>query len=65
MVDWAAERGIGFSQVVSLGDMADVDVGDCLDLLAEDGATRAILLYLETHPGRRASSSPPPAPPRG
>jgi acetyltransferase len=48
LVDWAAERGIGFSHVVSLGDMADVDVADYLDLLAGDRRTSAILLYLET-----------------
>lgn len=47
LVDWAAERGIGFSHVVSLGAMADVDLGDYLDLLAGDRATAAILLYLE------------------
>ena len=34
MLDWAAPRGIGFSHVVSLGDMADVDFGDMLDYLA-------------------------------
>ena len=53
MVDWAAERGIGFSRVVSLGAMADADAGDFLDLLAMDGATRAILLQLETIPAPR------------
>lgn len=47
MLDWAAVRGIGFSHVVSLGDMADVDFGDMLDYLASDGGTRAILLYIE------------------
>ena len=47
MLDWAAPRGIGFSHVVSLGDMADVDFGDMLDYLAADPATRAILLYAE------------------
>jgi acetyltransferase len=47
VLDWAAPRGIGFSHVVSLGDMADVDFGDMLDYLAGDGATRAILLYIE------------------
>src|SRR5215469_13526728 len=31
MLDWAVPRGIGFSHVVSLGDMADVDFGDMLD----------------------------------
>jgi len=47
VVDWAAGRGIGFSQVVSLGEMADVDLGDMLDHLATDRSTRAVLLYVE------------------
>jgi acetyltransferase len=48
MLDWAKGRGIGFSHLVSLGELADVDVGDLLDHLAGDGRTRAILLYLES-----------------
>ncbi|WP_299132284.1 acetate--CoA ligase family protein [uncultured Amaricoccus sp.] len=52
-VDWAAMRGIGFSQVVSLGGMADVDVGDYLDLLAGDGHTRGVLIFLESIPNPR------------
>src|SRR6516162_7970262 len=47
MLDWAVPRGIGFSHVVSLGDMADVDFGDMLDYLAADQHTLAILLYVE------------------
>ena len=47
VLDWASERGIGFSHLVSLGDMADVDFGDMLDWLAADADTRAILLYVE------------------
>lgn len=47
IVDWAAARGIGFSHVVSLGDMLDVDFGDLLDYLAGDITSRAILLYIE------------------
>ena len=47
LIDWATSRGIGFSHMVSLGDMADVDVGDMLDYLAHDGQVRAILLYVE------------------
>ncbi len=47
IIDWANGRGIGFSHIVSLGDMSDVDFGDLLDYLAADGATRAILLYVE------------------
>jgi acetyltransferase len=47
-LDWAAARNIGFSHVVSMGDMADVDVGDMLDYLAGRSDTTAILMYLET-----------------
>jgi len=48
ILDWAQARGIGFSHMVSLGDMSDVDFGDLLDYLALDGKTRAILLYVES-----------------
>lgn len=48
LIDWAEENNIGFSHIVSLGDMADVDVGDWLDLLAGDHRTRAIVMYLES-----------------
>lgn len=47
VVDWAASRNIGFSHVVSLGDMADADFGDMLDYLAGDTKSRAILIYME------------------
>jgi len=47
VLDWATSRGIGFSHVVSLGDMADVDFGDMLDYLAGEGEVRAVLLYIE------------------
>lgn len=48
IIDWARTRKIGFSHVVSLGDMADVDFGDLLDYLAGDTKSRAILLYMES-----------------
>lgn len=47
-LDWAGARGYGFSRIVTLGDMADVDFGDVLDFLAMDAATTAILLYVES-----------------
>lgn len=47
VMDWADGRGIGFSHVVSLGSMSDVDFGDMLDYLATDRTTRSILLYVE------------------
>lgn len=45
---WAEGHGVGFSGVVSLGQKADVDVGDLLDWFAMDGRTRAILVHVET-----------------
>ncbi len=47
MVDWAAQRGVGFSGIVSIGDQLDVDIADLLDHFALDPKTRAILLYVE------------------
>jgi acetyltransferase len=48
LVEWSAQRSIGFSAVVSLGNQVDVDFPDCLDYFAADRATRAILLYVES-----------------
>src|SRR6186713_1909147 len=47
MVDWAAQRGVGFSGIVTIGDQIDVDIADLLDHFAMDHKTRAILLYIE------------------
>jgi acetyltransferase len=47
MVDWGAERSVGFSGIVSIGDQLDVDVADLLDYFALDDKTGAILLYAE------------------
>jgi acetyl-CoA synthetase (ADP-forming)/acetyltransferase len=47
VLDWAGQRGIGFSRFVAMGDGADVDFGDLLDYLAADGETEAILLCIE------------------
>ncbi len=48
LVEWSAQRNIGLSAVVSLGDQVDVDFADCLDYFAADQTTRAILLYIES-----------------
>jgi acetyltransferase len=47
MVDWAAQRAVGFSGIVSVGDQLDVDIADLLDYFALDAKTQAILLYIE------------------
>ena len=48
ILDWARPRGIGFSNVVALGDAADIDFGELIDYLGRDPKTRAIMLYLES-----------------
>jgi acetyltransferase len=48
VLDYIANRDIGFSHFVSLGNNADVDFGDMLDYLAGDDKTTAILLYVES-----------------
>lgn len=47
VLDWAMEKGIGFSTLVSLGNSADIDFGNVLDYLAVDPHTKSILLYIE------------------
>jgi acyl-CoA synthetase (NDP forming) len=43
-----AARGLGFAKLVSVGNEADVGVGELVELLAADAGTRVILLFLET-----------------
>ena len=43
-----AARGLGFAKLVSVGNEADVGVGELVELLAADSATRVIVLFLET-----------------
>lgn len=47
ILDWAADKDIGFSSMVSLGNSADINFGDILDYLAQDNSTKSILLYIE------------------
>ena len=47
VLDWAEANNVGFSQVVSTGDAADIDFGEILDFLALDVKTKSILLYIE------------------
>lgn len=48
ILDWAEPRGLGFSHLVSMGGMADVDFGDMLEFLARDPAVNSILIYMES-----------------
>ncbi len=47
LVDWGTAQNIGFSHLISMGDMSDVDFGDVLDMLSRDYETRAVLMYVE------------------
>ncbi|MCX7931021.1 MAG: acetate--CoA ligase family protein [Rhodovarius sp.] len=44
----AAAREIGFSRMISVGNECDLAVGELAELLIEDPATEAVLLFLET-----------------
>jgi len=67
ILDRVAERDIGFSHFISLGNCSDVDFGDMLEYLADDVDTSAILLYIESvsqvqkfmAAGKRASRKKP------
>ena len=43
-----AARGFGFSKLVSVGNEADVGIGELVAMLAADAQTAVILLFLET-----------------
>ena len=47
MVEWAAPRGVGFSAILSIGDMAQTGLDELVTLFAADPQTRAILIYME------------------
>lgn len=54
IIDWSRREGFGFSQLISLGNQADVNETDALAALAEDEHTRVIVLYMESvSDGRR------------
>lgn len=47
LVDGAQASEFGFSNVVSMGEGIDLDIGEILDFLTHDLETRSILIYLE------------------
>ncbi|HET7143182.1 MAG TPA: CoA-binding protein, partial [Anaerolineales bacterium] len=48
IIDWARGQGFGFSQIVSLGNQADINETDVLPEVAKDEHTRVIALYMES-----------------
>jgi len=58
ILDWAHDKKIGFSTIVSLGNSVDVDFADVLDYLAVDPKTESILMYIEgIHDSRKFMSA--------
>lgn len=47
VIDWAAGAGVGFSQLVSLGNQVDVTSAEILSQIGRDGYTRVITGYME------------------
>lgn len=43
-----AARGLGYAKLVSVGNEADLGVGELVELLADDAQTQVIALFLET-----------------
>ena len=41
-------RGVGFSRIVSIGNEADLSIGELVDLLVDDDQTGAVLLFIES-----------------
>ncbi|ABV36687.1 GCN5-related N-acetyltransferase [Shewanella sediminis HAW-EB3] len=48
VLDWANNKGIGFSSFISLGDATDIDFDELLDYLGRDSRTNAIMLYVDS-----------------
>jgi len=47
IIDWARGQKFGFSRLISLGNQADVNETDMLNVVAEDAHTRVLTHYLE------------------
>jgi acetyltransferase len=47
ILDWAAEKKVGFSHFVSVGDVADISFHHLIDYFGSDSRTACILIYVE------------------
>lgn len=48
IIDWSFKHNIGFSKIVSLGNMAGIDELKMLEFLKQDPKTKHIIFYMET-----------------
>jgi acetyl coenzyme A synthetase (ADP forming)-like protein len=47
ILDWSLQRGLGFSQFISIGNKSDLNEADFIEAVADDPNTKVICLYLE------------------
>lgn len=47
LMEWASAMGIGFSKVLSVGELSDLNFADYVNYLKDDPQTEAIFLYIE------------------
>lgn len=48
VLDWSVSQKVGFSAVISIGSMLDMDFSSMIFYLAKDSATKSIVLYMES-----------------
>ncbi|MBS3788991.1 CoA-binding protein, partial [Candidatus Bipolaricaulota bacterium] len=48
LIDWSTESRIGFSALISIGNILDVGFSDLIDYFGKDPTTKSIILYMET-----------------
>eukprot|EP00276_Gloeochaete_wittrockiana_P020827 CAMPEP_0184345668 /NCGR_PEP_ID=MMETSP1089-20130417/14043_1 /TAXON_ID=38269 ORGANISM="Gloeochaete wittrockiana, Strain SAG46.84" /NCGR_SAMPLE_ID=MMETSP1089 /ASSEMBLY_ACC=CAM_ASM_000445 /LENGTH=970 /DNA_ID=CAMNT_0026676061 /DNA_START=199 /DNA_END=3111 /DNA_ORIENTATION=- len=47
-IDWALQENFGFSHIVSIGSMSDVQWGDLIEYLGKEPRCSAIVMYMES-----------------
>jgi len=47
VLDWSLKENVGFSSMISLGSMLDVNWGDMIGYLGNDPKTQSIVIYME------------------
>ena len=54
VLDWSFDENVGFSSIISLGSMLDVNWGDMINYLGNDPQTHSIVIYMEAIGDARA-----------
>ena len=54
VLDWSFHENVGFSAVISMGSMLDVDWGDLITYLGDDPYTQSIVIHMESLGDARA-----------